>query len=157
MLVKDWRWRSHLGIGLPYILKSPFSAPKHPCALFILKNGSLGELGHQWFLHFRLGLLHLHDCKGACLWRLCAWTLRGNVLRSVIGKTKSNGGVRSNIYRLHLDLVVKQLCCNSLYLLSIFDGACLLRILFMESKKFWKDVLVSLFWSFKMRGQSVAK
>ena len=59
----------------------------------------------------RLGLLHLRDCKGACLWRrLSAWILCGNVLRSVIGKPQSGVGVRSNIYRLQLDLVVKQLC-----------------------------------------------
>ena len=52
----------------------------------------------------RLGLLHLRDCKGACLWRrLCAWILW------------VNGGVRSNIYRLHLDLVVKQLCYNATF------------------------------------------
>ena len=64
----------------------------------------------------RLGLLHLRDCKGACLWRrLCAWILWVNVLRSVIGKTESGGGVKSNIYRLHLDLVVKQLCCNATF------------------------------------------
>ena len=45
----------------------------------------------------RLGVLHLRDCKGDCLWRrLCAWILLGNVLRSVIGKTESAGGVRSN-------------------------------------------------------------
>ena len=30
-------------------------------------------------------------------------------------KTKSGGGIRSNIYRLHLDLVVKQLCCNATF------------------------------------------
>ena len=36
----------------------------------------------------------------------------GNVLRSVIGKTERGGGVRSNIYRLHLDLVVKELYYN---------------------------------------------
>ena len=52
MLVKDWHWRSHLGIGLAYKLKSPASAPKYPCALLIRKNGSLGELGHQRFLAF---------------------------------------------------------------------------------------------------------
>ena len=64
----------------------------------------------------RLGLLHLRGCKGACLWRrLCAWILWVNVLRSVIGKTESGGGVKSNIYRLHLDLVVKQLCCNATF------------------------------------------
>ena len=52
----------------------------------------------------RLGLLHLRDCKGACLWRrLCAWILW------------VNGDVRSNIYRLHLDLVVKQLCYNATF------------------------------------------
>ena len=39
----------------------------------------------------------------------------GNVLMSVIGKTESRGGVRSNIYRLHLDLVVKQLCYNDTF------------------------------------------
>ena len=39
----------------------------------------------------------------------------GNVLMSVIGKTESRGGVRSNIYRLHLDLVVKQLCYNNTF------------------------------------------
>ena len=40
----------------------------------------------------------------------------GNVLMSVIGKTESRGGVRSNIYRLqHLDLVVKQLCHNATF------------------------------------------
>ena len=39
----------------------------------------------------------------------------GNVLMSVIGKTESRGGVRSNIYRLHLDLVVKQLCYNATF------------------------------------------
>ena len=45
----------------------------------------------------RLGVLHLRDCKGDCLWRrLCAGILLGNVLRSVIGKTESGGGVRSN-------------------------------------------------------------
>ena len=38
-----------------------------------------------------------------------------NVLRSVIGITESGGGVKSNIYRLHLDLVVKQLCCNATF------------------------------------------
>ena len=54
----------------------------------------------------RLGLLHLRDCKGACLWRrLCAWILWVN----------SGGGVRSNIYRLRLDLVVKQLCYNATF------------------------------------------
>ena len=36
----------------------------------------------------RLGLLNLRDCKEGCLWRrLCAWILRGNVLRSMIKKT----------------------------------------------------------------------
>ena len=35
----------------------------------------------------RLGLSHLRDCKGGCLWRrLCACILWGNVLRSVIKK-----------------------------------------------------------------------
>ena len=64
----------------------------------------------------RLGLSHLRDCKRACLWkRLCAWILRGNVLRSVIRKTESGGGIRSNIYRLHLDLVVKKLCYNATF------------------------------------------
>ena len=64
----------------------------------------------------RLGLSHLRDCKGACFWRrLCAWILLVNVLRSVIGKTEGGGGVRSNIYRLHLDLVVKQLCYNTTF------------------------------------------
>ena len=64
----------------------------------------------------RLGLLHLRVCKGACLWRrLCAWTLLVNVLRSVIVKTESGGGVKSNIYRLHLDLIVKQPCCNATF------------------------------------------
>ena len=44
-----------------------------------------------------LGLLHLRDCKGGCLWRkLCASILWGNVSRSVIKKTDSGGGVRSN-------------------------------------------------------------
>ena len=38
-----------------------------------------------------------------------------NVLRSVIRKTESGGGVRSNIYRLHLDLAVKQLCYNDTF------------------------------------------
>ena len=62
----------------------------------------------------RLGLLHLRDCKGASLWRkLCTWILWGNVLRSVIKRTESGSDVRSNIYRLHLDLVVKQLCYNT--------------------------------------------
>ena len=61
-----------------------------------------------------LGMLHLRDCKGACLWkRLCSCILWVNVLRSVIGKTEHGSGVRSNIYRLHLDLIVKQLCCNA--------------------------------------------
>ena len=32
----------------------------------------------------------------------------------------------------------------SLYLLSFFNGECLSRILLMESKMFWKDVLVLL-------------
>ena len=54
----------------------------------------------------RLGLLHLRDCKGACLSRrLYAWILWVN----------SGGGVRSKIYRLHLDLVVKQLCYNATF------------------------------------------
>ena len=45
----------------------------------------------------RLGLLHLRDCKGGCLWRrLCALILWGNMLRSVIKKTESGGGVRSS-------------------------------------------------------------
>ena len=51
------------------------------------------------FSHFgsRLGLLHLRDCKGCCLWRrLFARILWGIVLRSGIGKTESGGGVRSN-------------------------------------------------------------
>ena len=91
---------SHLGIGLAYKLKSPASAPKYPCALFIRKNDSLGELGHRGFLAFfdgRLGMLHLRDRKGDCLWiRLCTSILLGNVLRSVIWKTKSGGGVRSS-------------------------------------------------------------
>ena len=39
-------WRSHLGIGLAYKLKSPASAPKYLCTLFLRKNGSLGKLGH---------------------------------------------------------------------------------------------------------------
>ena len=30
-------------------------------------------------------------------------------------KTESGGGVRSNIYRLHLELVVKQLCYNATF------------------------------------------
>ena len=38
---------SHLGIGLAYQFKSPASPPNYPCALFIPKNDSLGELGHQ--------------------------------------------------------------------------------------------------------------
>ena len=45
VLVKDWHWRSHLRIGLAYQLKSPALAPKYPCAFFIRKNDSLGELG----------------------------------------------------------------------------------------------------------------
>ena len=45
----------------------------------------------------RLGLLHLRDCKGGCLWRrLCAYVSWGNVLRRVIGKTESGRGVRLN-------------------------------------------------------------
>ena len=64
----------------------------------------------------RIGLLHLRDCKEVCLWRrLCARIFWVNVLRSVIGKTDSGGGVRSNIYRLYLDLVVKQLCYNDTF------------------------------------------
>ena len=37
----------------------------------------------------------------------------GTVLRNGVRKTESGGGVRSNIYRLHLDLVVKQPCHNA--------------------------------------------
>ena len=33
----------------------------------------------------------------------------------MIGKTECGGGVRSNILRLHLDLVVKQLCYNATF------------------------------------------
>ena len=53
----------------------------------------------------RLGLLHLRDCGGGggggggCLWRaLCAWILwgGGGLLRGVVGKAGSGGGVRSN-------------------------------------------------------------
>ena len=40
-----------------------------------------------------------------------SWNFVENVLRSGIEKTESGGGVRSNQFiRLHLDLVVKQLC-----------------------------------------------
>ena len=53
-ILKEWHWRAHLGIGLAYKLKSPASAPSYPCALFIRKNSSLGELGHRWFLAFLL-------------------------------------------------------------------------------------------------------
>ena len=43
----------------------------------------------------RLGLLHLRDCKGGCLWRrLCALILWGNMLRRC--ETESGGGVRSS-------------------------------------------------------------
>ena len=52
MLLKNWHRESHLGIGLAYKLKDPALAPKYPCALFIRKNDSLVELGHQWFLAF---------------------------------------------------------------------------------------------------------
>ena len=45
----------------------------------------------------------------------------------------------------------------SLYLLSFFNGECLSRILLMESKMFWKDVLVLLSWSFRIWGKSIAK
>ena len=63
---------THLGIGLAYKLKSPASAPKYPCALFILKNGSLGELGYLMVFSLfgsSLVLLHLRDCKGGYPWR----------------------------------------------------------------------------------------
>ena len=30
-------------------------------------------------------------------------------------KTESGGGIRSNIYRLHLDVVAKQLCYNATF------------------------------------------
>ena len=36
-----------LTIGLAYKLKSPVVAPKYSFALFLQKNGSLGELGHR--------------------------------------------------------------------------------------------------------------
>ena len=76
VLVKDWHWRSHLGIGITYELKSQASAPMYPCTLLIRKNSRLGELGRQRFLALfgsRLALLHLRDCKEGCLWRrLCA-------------------------------------------------------------------------------------
>ena len=89
MLVKDCHWRSHLSIGLAYKLKSPALAPKYSFALFLQKNGSLGELGHRWFLAF-LAEERTQKCDRENRdWWWC--------------QIKS-------IYRLHLDLVVKQLC-----------------------------------------------
>ena len=48
--MKDWRWKSYLGIGLTYKLKSPVSAAKYIFGVLLQKNDSLGELGHQGFL-----------------------------------------------------------------------------------------------------------
>ena len=50
MLVKDWRWKSYLGICHIYKLKSPVSAAKYLSDVFLQKNYSLGEMGHQGFL-----------------------------------------------------------------------------------------------------------
>ena len=68
----------------------------------------------------------------------------------------------NNLFLIELDfcsaVVILGLVLNLvLYLLSFFNGACLSRIPFMESKKFWKDVLVSLFWSCRIWDQSIAK
>ena len=51
MLVKDYHWRSYLGIGLSNKLNSPVSDAKYTCGVFLQKNGSLGELGH-WYVIF---------------------------------------------------------------------------------------------------------
>ena len=97
MLVKDWHWRSHLGIGPAYKLISPASAPKYPCTLFIRKNESLCELGHRRFL----GRLSLE--KIMCLnfagehTQKCDREKRERLWHQV-----------KSIYRLYLDLVVKQ-------------------------------------------------
>ena len=113
VLVKDWHWRSHLGIGLAYKLKSPASAPKYPCALLIRKNGSLGELGHQRFLAFLVKdyicyifaiVIRLSLEKIMCL----------NFARERIQKCdKENRECRwrqiKSMYRLYLDLVVTKL------------------------------------------------
>ena len=46
-------------------------------------------------------------------------------------------------------LVIQGLVFNlSLYSVSFFEGECLSRILLMESKKFWKEVLTLLSSSF---------
>ena len=37
-------------MGLANWLKSPVLAAKYPCGVFLRKNGSLGELGHQGFI-----------------------------------------------------------------------------------------------------------
>ena len=101
-----------------YIKISIFSS-KVPLCFVHTEKWQLRWIGTSMIfslLGSRPALLHLRDCKGTCLWRrLCAWILCGNVLRSVIGKTESGSGVRSNIYRLHLDLVVNQLCYNATF------------------------------------------
>ena len=58
VLVKDWHWRLHLGIGLAYQLKSPALPPKYPCALVNWDIDDFYPFGG------RLGLLHLRDCRG---------------------------------------------------------------------------------------------
>ena len=59
-------------MGLANWLKFPVLAAKYPCGVFLRKNGSLGELGHQGFIYNsfggRLYLLQVRGCKGCCAW-----------------------------------------------------------------------------------------
>ena len=57
----------------------------------------------------RLDLLHLREFKIMCL------NFVGERTQKCDRENRECGGVRSNIYRLHLDLVVKQLCHNATF------------------------------------------
>ena len=68
----------------------------------------------------------------------------------------------NNLFLIEIDfgkvVVIQGLVLNlSLYLLSFFNGACFPLILLMKLKKFWKDVLVSLFLSFRIWDHYIAQ
>ena len=51
-------------------------------------------------------------------------------------------------------VVIQGLVLNFIWcLIIVWNSACLYGILFMESKKFWNDASMLLFWSFKVGGQ----
>ena len=115
VLVKDWHWKSYLGIGMANKLTSLISAAKYRCCVFLRENGSLSESRPQGFLAF---LVADYVCYIFVTVRETAFGedyvfefCGGTFSKVWQGKPRVAVALEKRIYRWYLGLVVKRLHC----------------------------------------------